>query len=284
MDPWQLGNLAVSTVGSTVVGTADGISLAVSCYWRILQISRAIFNPLYFGTALLIIFIYAWFRMEHIAERKRLEANSRILLKKSSDTGPSLLDYSHEMNGKLFAENGVLDVINSMLSKGRKPLKMAQICQPVVNPTEAKILWESAAIRIRNIPNVGGDYLKLFEDIRSNSTLSVKDAASVASHGGIGHWRDPKKRIFSKEHTVYLSFNFHDATNFLGIYSESLRFKRMCSLSLDDFLHYKKIDTNTLTITFRGVEEVRFHDITFFYAVCLLICHGQAGRSMQNSN
>ena len=276
MDPLDIGNAAISTVGATVVATVDWISIISLFCVRVMTISRAIFHPIFFGTFLLAFFVYAWFRMEQIAEQKRLEANSRILLKKSSDTRKSLLQYTNEVNGRLFHGNGFLDVLKSMKSKGRIPLKMAKVCQPVVNAPEAKILWESSAIRIRNIPRTTVEHLKLFEHIRSVSTISIKDATQVCSQGGVGYWKDPKRKFFAKEKSVFVSFNFHDSTNFFALYTDSEKFKRLCSLSTAKFLAYHRINEEGRTITFDSViEDVRFADAIFFNAVCLLICHAQ---------
>jgi hypothetical protein len=265
MDPVLLGSNAVYNAIETIVVVPSLLS-------RIIATTRAIFNPLYFGFGFLILFIYAWYRMEKIAEAKRLNANSRILLKKSSDARISLLQYTDRTNGKLIGTNSVTDVLKSMSSKGKIPLQMAPLCQPVIRQSDPNVLWESSIVRIQPVPVTEGDKPALFEQIRSSCTMSIKDATQIISHGGVGYWM-PKKGVFSKEQTVYISLNFHDPVNFMGLYADSNRLKRLCSVSLKDFLDFKLVDIHQRIMKFQAIENVRFHDAPFFNATCLIACH-----------
>lgn len=272
MDPVVIG---------PILNALDTIVVVPSVLSRLFWFTRTIFNPLFFGFGFLLCFIYAWCRMERIAEVKRLDANSRILLKKSSDTRISLLHYTDQTNGKVFGVNTFTDIIKSMSSKGKTPLKMASICQPVVRQTGAHVLWESSVLRIRTVPVTEGDKPELFEQIRTSSTMSIKDASQIIAHGGVGHWI-PKKGMFSKELTVYISFNFHDAINFMGIFADSYRMKRLCSVSVRTFLEFKEIDLNQRLLRFETVDQIRFHDDPFFNAVCLIACHSERKHSEPN--
>jgi hypothetical protein len=277
MDPVLLGTSAVSAIGSTLGSTVLWASFFKELLARTLETTRALFNPVFFGSGFLLAFIFAWFRMERIAEAKRIEANSRILLKRSSDTRVPLALYCDQTNGQLFSINNFLDVFRSMTSKGRKPLKMAPICQPVIKPLEPHILWESAIVRVRTIPVEIPERIDLFEHIRAGSTLSIKDAVQITAQGGLGYM-STRRNIFSKEQTVYISFDFHDAANFMGLFADAHRLKRLCSIPLGDVLHFKTVDIHQMTIKFERLDNLRFHDSTFFNSVCLVICHSTRKR------
>ena len=274
MEVLSFGTSAISVVGTVLENVVSILMMLIAVIQGTWDITRAIFNPLYFGFIFLGGFTYAWFRMEQIAEAKRVEANSRILLKRSSDRRIALVQYTDMINGQLFSENSFMDILKSMASKGKTPLKMASICQPVVRPSEPYVLWESAYVRIKTLPLHEKHRLQLFDYIRSTSTLSIKDATNIVSHGGLGYWY-PKKGFFHKEHTVFLALNFHDSTNFFGLYADSHLLKRLCSVSAQNFFNVPKVDTNKSTISFEGVDNIRFHDPIFFNALCLLICHSE---------
>jgi hypothetical protein len=274
MDFVSYGADAVNVAGAVMENAMHFLTIMAAVMCRSWEISRAIFNPLYFGFIFLAGFTYAWFRMEQIAESKRLEANSRILLKKSSDKRIPLVQYTDTINGKLFAINNFMDIIKSMFSKGKTPLKMAPICQPVVRPSEANVLWESSYVRVKTVPVQDKERLHLFEYIRKTSTLSIRDATQIVAHGGLGYWAS-KKGFFHKERTVFLAFNFHDSVNFFAIYADANKLKRLCSVSTEQFFESSKVDTQNDSISFEKIENIRFHDSIFFNAVCLLLCHSE---------
>jgi hypothetical protein len=240
-----------------------------------LAVSRSIFNPMYFGTFFTVLFVYAWFRMEAMAEAKRKETNFRILSKKAVEGGESLLEYSDRINGKIFEHNTATDVVNSMFSKGKTPLRMAPMCQPALAPPGPNILWESNCVRIKSVPLLHRDSRsKLFDAVRQISPLTIKDALQVLSVGGIAYWRDPHKKIFSKEKTVYTEFNFYDSDNFLAIYLDSSCMKRLSSIRASSLLDCREPDFDFRELEMNG-EKIRFHDPMFFSAICLFLCHAQ---------
>ena len=254
-------------------------------YWRIIALVRSIFKPVYFGVFFTAVYVYAWFRMESIAESKRKQHNSLILLKKSmiddqSKKSLSLKDYCDQYNGQLFQKNTPIDILNSMTSKGKTPIKAANVCQPAMIPSGPGILWESNCARIKTNP-ITTDPMKakLYSDIRPLANMSIRDALHVISEGPIEiFWRDPHKKLFSKEQTVYMQLNFWDAQNFFGLFEDNNGFKRMYSVSLDVFLAVKPIDVTSKELDFvesDDVGKIRIGDPIPFAALCLFIAHAE---------
>jgi hypothetical protein len=213
--------------------------------------------------------------MEAIAETKRKETNIRILTKKAADVDESLLEYSDRVNGEIFEHNTAGDVIQSMFTKGKTPLRMAPMCQPALAPPGHNILWESNCVRIKAVPLLHRESKsRLFEAIKPTSALTIRDALQVLSLGGVAYWKDPRKKLFSKEKTVFAEFSFYDPDNFLCIYEDSFGLKRIMSIPASALFDSKHPNVETREIEC-GTDILRFHDETFFSAVCLLLCHGQ---------
>jgi len=267
-----------------LVSTLQGLGVMVVDLYAL---TRLFFNPLYFGSLFLVLFVWAWFRMEAIAESKRTSMNNRILAKKSiGQLHMSLKDYSDRFNGKIFMTNGVFDVIKSVTSKGRVPLKAASICQPVLPSLGDNILWESNCVKIRGVfqktDQNEAKINELFQAVRQKAVLSIRDALHILSLGGEALWRDPRRRIFSKERLVSLKFNFFDPSSFICLFRDSNGFKRICSESVDSFFGLACANVETQEIEFEkttssnpyGIEKIKIPDETFFSAVALLLCHG----------
>lgn len=268
-----------------VIGEAiDWAAYFHELYWRIIALVRWVFKPVYFGVFFTAVYVYAWFRMESIAESKRKQLNSLILLKKSmvdqSINSMSLKDYCDQYKGQLFQKNTPIDILNSMTSKGKTPIKAVDLCQPVLIPSGPGILWQSNCVSLKTDP-ITSDAVKakLYNDIRPLANMTIRDAAHVISEGFIEvYWRDPHKRFFSKEQTVYIRLNFWDAQNFVGLFQDPHGFKRLYSVSLDVFLAVKPIDVTSNELDFiesDDVGKVRLTDIIPFAAMCLFIAHAE---------
>ena len=241
---------------------------------------RTICNPVYFGTGLAIVYVCAWFRMESLAGYKRQELNRKILQKKGTGLSVakmSLSDYCDKYNGEMFMTNSFVDIINSMKSKGKIPLRMAENCQPVKLAPAPHVLWESNCVRVQSGPVLtDGKKAKVFEAIRPVANINVQDALQVLSVGGTGHWKDPRKLLFSKEHLVYIRFNFFDAVNFFAIFVDPHGLKRICSVSAEEFLDNKRFDVATKEIEFSDktvLGRLRISEDVFFAALGLLVSH-----------
>jgi hypothetical protein len=119
---------------------------------------------------------------------------------------------------------------------------------------------------------------QLYADIRPLANMSIRDALQVMSLGGEAHWKDPQRRLFSKEHSVHVRFNFYDSNNFLGLYRDSHGFKRLHSVPAEEVFTVKPVDVMTKELDFAkctDVGKIRIVDPVFFAAVCLFISHSQ---------
>ena len=245
----------------------------------IVAVTRMVFNPLYFGMGFLMLFVWAWFRMEAIAEKKRTSTNVRMMAKRSVGAlRISLMDYSDKYNGEIFLKNKFFDVINSIKSNGRIPLKAASICQPVLPSLGENVLWKSNCVQVMTVPVITGRD-QFLQAVRETAVLSIRDALHIVAMGGTGHWRDPRKRIFSKVRLVSLKFNFFDQYNFMCIYQDRHGFKRICSESVEDFFCFESVHVESQELIFSdknkkyGVGKIKIIDEIFFSAIALLLCY-----------
>lgn len=264
----------VSAAGAGV-GTLTAIKVMIA---DLIALTRMVFNPLFFGAFFLVVSICAWFRMEAIAERKRTNTNVRILAKKSiSQLHMSLREYSDKYNGNIFETNGFTEVINSMVTKGKTPLKAASICQPVVPSIGENVLWKSNCMRILTDPVADGNAVKskFFEAVRQKTVLSIRDALHIVALGGEVHWKDTRGLIFSKDRLVTLKFNFFDPDAFMCIYLDRHGFKRVCAESVKNFFRFQSADHLAQEIVFDKIHKIRVPDETFFSALALLVCYGE---------
>ena len=287
-DITDLGYTVLRTVHSLVnpygiVGNTLSVGFIANEWFRYIWVTiQSILHPVYFGIFFTIAYTMAWFRMESIAESKRRELNTKIMMKKSitAESNPlSLKGYCDKYNGRLFDTNTPIDILNSMKSKGKTPIKAASICQPVVPPAGPGILWQSNCLTVRSNP-ISNVPMKqdLYADIRPIANMGIVDALKVVSMGGYAHWKDPNTRFFSKDHLVFLKFDFYDSRNFLGVYYDSKLFKRLHSMSIDEFFSGKPTDLDDKGFDFvqaESIRKLRLIDQAFFSAFCLFFCYSE---------
>ena len=245
-----------------------------SHYGIYLSIVRSIFNPSLIGAILVIIYILAWFKMEELWETKR-KATNKHLLEKETDSQMPLSEYCDKHNGGLFEKTSLLNVLNHMRSKGKVPLHISELCQPVKTAPGRGIFWISCAISLRDEPRID----ILMPNIRSKTNIAFQESLEYIVRGGPCIWKDPRSIFLGKESLVWFDVDFHDSVNFLSIYSNSLKYKRMGSLRIDQFLN-DKTDFNfeSLEIKFedsKSIEKVKINDSMAFLAIALLFSHAE---------
>lgn len=187
-----------------------------------LSLTRTMFNPAVIGSILVIIYVFAWIRMEELGDSKRHSQNEKLLAKKSlSKSGVientfSLSDYSDQYNGIWFGHNGFTELMAHVQRK--VPLAMNPLCQPIQTLPEG-ILWRSSLLKISSLTN--------------DLPLSPEEALRIIEDGFTCIWGDA--RFLAKDFICYSKINFHDSINFFNVYTTPQMFKRIGSISLSDF-------------------------------------------------
>jgi hypothetical protein len=248
-----------------------------------LWLVHTIFNPSLIGGVVTVLYILAWLRMEKIAEAKRTANNERILEKnkKGITNTMSLEEYCKKYNGVLFGDNTFFDIVKHMKSNGKVPLKMAEVCQPIKFPPAPGVLWQSACLSLREEPRVQIPAVEtVYNTVRSKTNLSIKDSLEFIIPGGHCVWKDPRTMFLAKESVVYFKIDFHDPSNFFALYTNEHRFKRICSMKLEQFLNESNtFDFETNEVTFDGskvIDRVRIYNNNVFLGLAMLFCYSEA--------
>lgn len=238
---------------------------------QVLSLTRTLFNPAVIGWVLALVYILAWVRMEEIAESKRNSQNMKLLSKKTSlkdADEPAILlsDYSDKMNGVLFEKSGLSDMWAHIQSKGKVPLKMSAICQPVRATAGDGIVWQSDKLTIHE------ETIRNRSDLRERSFMSVREALQVIEPGFACVWKDPRK-LLGKDTACHGNFDFHDPTNFLALFVNSNKFKRIGSVKLPVFLNSIQFGFDNQEVSFPNhplFPRIKIPSSDGFFAIAII--------------
>lgn len=229
-------------------------------YNALLSLSHSLFNPQIIGSVLVAMYVYAWFRMESISESKRRTDNQRVLTKKSfrhtssNLDGISLDEYSQKTNGIFFESSSLSDVVSHMQTKGKVPLKMHPVCQPI-QTVPCGVLWQSKIVSIsQQIP----------------APIPIRQALKLDTFQA--SWKDPRSMLFTKETVCYGSINYHIELNFLSFFDSIHKFKRIGSVSLSQF---KKMISQNGELLFDNprFSKIKINDKNTFNALITIAAH-----------
>jgi len=218
--------------------------------------------------------------MEGIAESKRVASNNKLLEKSGNSSNISLEEYCKKSHGVMFGDSSILDVLSHMKSDGKVPLKMSAVCQPVMFPPAPGIIWQSACVSIREEPRIQTPGVEsLYSTVRSKSNTSMKNTFETIIPGALCIWKDPRSVLLAKESIVFFKIDFHDGVNFFALYTNEHRFKRIGSISIDQFLKTSnRFNFETNEIVFDGskvIDKIRVSDQEIFLGLAMLYCYSE---------
>jgi hypothetical protein len=175
----------------------------------VLNVSRTIFSPTIIGFTLIVLYIFAWIRMEQLSE---LEDQ-----KSSSPTESS----------KLFKQNSIYDIIANFRSKGKHLLKFGSICQPVRSVESPGVYWENEFIQIMIQPVIR--FPENFElSIKDKNRFNLFNSLNLFVMTGAPIGVIQKHLIHNSENYFNISIDFNNINSFINLHES--KFKRNFSI------------------------------------------------------